>query len=148
MSAAYKLTNTEDGATGKLSNDIDKEPIPGDTNIEIRDGVRYIVQEDEEVQGERLLKNVYSNGQLHYDDNDIQAVNDARDQLLKTFELSKLETRESDRTRKIHEEVRERLLSNLDDYVSPKKLYDLGEETFGKKELFESRLQLPNFCMG
>lgn len=112
LSAAYKLTNTEDGATGKLSNDIDKEPIPGDTNIEIRDNIRYIVQEDEEVQGERLLKNVYSNGELYYDDNDLQAVTDARQQLLNTFQISKLETRESEKTKKIHAEVRERLMSN------------------------------------
>lgn len=147
LSAAYKLTNTQDWATGKLSNDIDKEPIPGDTNIEIRDNVRYIVQEDEEVQGERLLKNVYSNGELAYDDNDIQAVTDARDQLLKTFDLAKLETKESEKTKKIHEEVRERLLDNLDDHVSIKKLYDQWAETFGKKEVFETWLNTPHFLM-
>ncbi|MFZ2151366.1 MAG: hypothetical protein WAZ12_01240 [Candidatus Absconditicoccaceae bacterium] len=148
LSAAYKLTDTEDGATGKLSNDIDKEPIPGNTNIEIRDGARYIVQEDEEVKGERLLKNVYNNGALNYDDNDIQAVTDARNQLLKTFEMHKLETKESEKTKKVHEEVRDRLLSNLDDYISVKKLNDLGEDTFGNKESFELRLKSPNFCMG
>jgi hypothetical protein len=38
-------------------------------------------------------------------------------------------------------------LSNLDDYISMKKLYDEWEETFGKKELFESRLNSSNFCM-
>jgi putative nicotinate phosphoribosyltransferase len=112
LSAAYKLTNTEDGATGKLSNDIDKEPIPGDTNIEIRDNVRYIVQENEEVRGERLLNTVYANGELQYDDNDLQAVSDARDQLLKTFALTALKTKESELTQKIHQEVRARLLSN------------------------------------
>ncbi len=144
LSAAYKLTDTEDWATGKLSNDIDKEPIPGDTNIEIRDGIRYIVQEDEEVQWERLLHNVYSEGMLNYDDNDIQAVTDARNQLLKTFDLAKLETRESDLTRKIHEEVRDRLLSNLDDYLSIKKLSNLGEEVFGDKETFTLRFNQTN----
>lgn len=50
LSAAYKLTETEDGPTGKLSNDIDKEPVPGTPNIELRDGYRVIVQEDEEIQ--------------------------------------------------------------------------------------------------
>jgi hypothetical protein len=70
------------------------------------------------------LKNVYSNGELSYDDNDIQAVTDARNQLVKTFDLAKLDTKESETTRKIHEEVRERLLDNLDDHVSMKKLYD------------------------
>ena len=144
LSAAYKLTDTEDWATGKLSNDIDKEPIPGDTNIEIRDGIRYIVQEDEEVQWERLLQNVYSEGTLKYDDNDIQAVTDARNQLLKTFDLAKLETRESELTRKIHEEVRDRLMSNLDDYISTQKLCDLGEDVFGDKETFTLRLNQTN----
>ena len=144
LSAAYKLTDTEDWATGKLSNDIDKEPIPGDTNIEIRDGIRYIVQEDEEVQWERLLQNVYSEGTLNYDDNDIQAVTDARNQLLKTFELAKLETKESELTRKIHEEVRDRLMSNLDDYISTQKLCDLGEDVFGDKETFTLRLNQTN----
>jgi len=147
LSAAYKLTNTENWATGKLSNDIDKEPIPWDTNIELRDGIRYIVQEDEAVQGERLLKNVYNNGILNYDDNDLQAVNDARNQLLKTFEMHTWETKESEKTRKIHEEVRDNLMSNMDDYVSMKKLYDIWEETFGKKELFELWLQTPHFLL-
>lgn len=147
LSAAYKLTDTEDWATGKLSNDIDKEPIPWNTNIEIRDGARYIVQEDEEVKWERLLKNVYNNWALNYDDNDIQAVTDARNQLLKTFEMHKLETKESEKTKKVHEEVRDRLLSNLDDYISVKKLNDLWEDTFGNKESFELRLKSPNFCM-
>jgi nicotinic acid phosphoribosyltransferase len=50
LSAAYKLTHTEDGPTGKISNDVDKEPTPGTPNIELRDGYRIIVQEDEEVQ--------------------------------------------------------------------------------------------------
>ena len=69
------------------------------------------------------MKNVYANGELIYDDDDLQAVNEARNQLLKTFTLSKLETRESEMTRKIHEEVRDNLMSNLDDYISVKKIY-------------------------
>lgn len=70
-----------------------------------------------------MLQNVYSEGKLKYDDNDLQAVTDARNQLVKTFDLAKLETRESETTKKIHEEVRDRLMSNLDDYVSLQKLY-------------------------
>ncbi len=147
LSAGYKLINTEDWATGKLSNDIDKEPIPGDTNIELRDGVRYIVQEDEEVMWERLLKNVYSNGELKYDDNDLQAVDDARNQLLRTFEMSKWEMKESNKTREIHEQVRDNLMNNLDDYISMKKLYALWTEVFGDKDKFELRLDTPNFFM-
>ena len=147
LSAGYKLINTEDWATWKLSNDIDKEPIPGDTNIELRDGVRYIVQENEEVQWERLLKNVYSNGELKYDDNDIQAISDARNQLLRTFEMHTWEMKESDKTRKIHEQVRDNLMSNLDDYISMKKLYALWEEVFGNKEIFGSWLSMSNIAM-
>jgi len=81
---------------------------------------------------------------LKYDDNDIQAVTDARNQLLKTFDLAKLETRESELTRKIHEEVRDRLMSNLDDYISTQKLCDLGEDVFGDKETFTLRLNQTN----
>lgn len=62
---------------------------------------------------------------MNYDDNDLQAVNDARNQLLKTFEMHTWETKESEKTRKIHEEVRDNLMSNMDDYVSMKKLYDI-----------------------
>jgi nicotinic acid phosphoribosyltransferase len=108
LSAAYKLTNTENWPTGKLSNDVDKEPTPGIPNIEIRDNTRYIVQEDEEIQGERLLKSVYEHWKLTYDDNDIQAVSDARARLLETFQWMEFETKESDKTREIHEEVRQR----------------------------------------
>ncbi|MEI6673117.1 MAG: hypothetical protein WCL02_07540 [bacterium] len=50
---------------------------------------------------------------MNYGDNDIQAVTDARNQLLKTFEMYTWETKESEKTRKIHEEVRVKLLSNL-----------------------------------
>lgn len=113
VSAAYKLTNTEEGPTGKLSDDIGKESIPGILNIEIRDGVRYLVQEDEEQQGERLLHPVYENGRLLYDLNDIKAIDDARNQLLKTIQRVDFPTQESDLTYQIHLQVRENLLSNL-----------------------------------
>ncbi|MDR2541433.1 MAG: nicotinamide phosphoribosyltransferase domain-containing protein [Candidatus Peribacteria bacterium] len=114
VSAAYKLTNTaENGPTGKLSDDIDKEPTPGVLNIEVRDGVRYLVQEDEEVQGERLLNKVYENGKLFYDDNDLAAIDRAREQLLKTLPLVDFPTRESEITREIHENVRAKLLANI-----------------------------------
>jgi nicotinic acid phosphoribosyltransferase len=114
VSAAYKLTNTaENGPTGKLSDDIDKEPTPGILNIEIRDGARYLVQEDEEVRGERLLSKVYENGKLFYDDNDLAAIDQARQQLLKTLPLADLPTRESEATKAIHENVRAKLLANI-----------------------------------
>ncbi|MEI7558582.1 MAG: MbcA/ParS/Xre antitoxin family protein [bacterium] len=75
-------------------------------------------------------------------------MNAARQQLLKTFEMSKRETRESEKTEKIHADVRERLLSNLEDHISTKRLYDQGEETFGEKEKFQSWLKHPNRAMG
>jgi hypothetical protein len=83
-------------------------------NIEIRDGVRYLVQENEEVQGERLLKKVYENGALFYDEDDIAAINQARQQLLATLPLIALPTRESEKTQLLHQEVRAKLLSNMD----------------------------------
>ena len=113
LSAAYKLTNTEAWATGKLSNDIDKEPIPGVLNIEIRDDARYVVQEDEEVQWERLLKTVYENGNLLYDDDDIKAVDTARSRLLETLQFVDLETRESEKTKRIHQAVRARFMNGM-----------------------------------
>jgi hypothetical protein len=108
LSAAYKLTDIEAWATGKLSNDIDKEPIPGVLNIEIRDDARYVVQEDEEIQWERLLKTVYEHWALLYDDNDIKAIDTARARLLETLQYADLETKESDKTKEIHQAVRER----------------------------------------
>lgn len=113
LSAAYKLTQTEDGPTGKLSNDVDKEPTPGTPNIEIRETERVIVQEDEEIQGERLLQTVYDNGELLYDDNDLQAVSDARAQLFKTMEWMKLPTVNSPKTDHYRQQVREKLRGTL-----------------------------------
>jgi hypothetical protein len=117
LSAAYKLTQTEDGPTGKLSNDIDKEPTPGMPNIEIRDEQRVIVQEDEEMKGERLLQTVYDNGELLYDDNDLQAVSDAREQLLKTMELMKFPTVNSPKTDLYREQVRNKLRGVLQNEI-------------------------------
>lgn len=109
LSAAYKLTETEDGPTGKLSNDIDKEPVPGTPNIELRDGYRVIVQEDEEIQWERLLQKVYEQGILFYDDNDIEAITNARTRLLETFALIDYPTIESHTTQKYRHNVRAKL---------------------------------------
>lgn len=111
MSAAYKLTETEDGATGKLSNDAGKEVIPGRTNIEIRDGERVIVQEDEPVQGERLLKTVYRNGKLLFEEpNDLRAVERARDRVQESMKHILLPTRLSEKTLAYQAEVKKRFL--------------------------------------
>jgi len=109
LSAAYKLTQTEDGPTGKLSNDVDKEPTPGTPNIEIRDGYRVIVQEDEEIQWERLLQAVYEDWALKYDDNDIQAVTDAREKVLETLQRMEYPTIDSLKTQWYRQQVRSAL---------------------------------------
>jgi len=147
LSAAYKLTETEDGPTGKLSNDVDKEPTPGTPNIEIRDRYRVIVQEDETIQGERLLQKVYDQGALKYDDNDIQAVTDARARVLETFQWMEYPTIDSLKTQGYRQEVRERLRGN-NEAITIEKLYDVGEETLGKGEVFETRLKKPNVALG
>ncbi len=113
LSAGYKCINTEDGPTGKLSNDAWKEPIPGMPNIEIRDEKRIIVQEDEEILWDRLLQKVYENWEFFYEWNDIEAIDAARKRLLETFEWSKLKEEKSPRTSKIHNYVRNKLMENL-----------------------------------
>ena len=114
MSAGFKLTRTEElGPTGKYSNDPEKQSTPGIQNIEIRDGARYIVQEDEEVKGKRLLQPVYENGKLFYGDDDLQLIKDARGQLLDTFQRVELPTKKSERTQQMQDQVRERLVGSL-----------------------------------
>jgi nicotinic acid phosphoribosyltransferase len=49
VSAGLKLTDTENFATGKQSNDTGKNTISGTLNIEIRENERVIVQETEEI---------------------------------------------------------------------------------------------------
>jgi hypothetical protein len=56
---------------------------------------------------------VYENGKLFYDDNDIAAIDEARQQLLYTFPLVELPTVKSELTQAMHVAVREKLLSNL-----------------------------------
>ena len=147
LSAAYKLTQTEDWPTGKLSNDIDKEPTPGTPNIEIRDGYRVIVQEDEEIFGERLLTTVYENWALNYDENDIQAVNEARARVIETLEWMKYPTIESFKTQEYRQEVREKLSGVITAEVTKENLYVMGQEIFGEEAKFDVRLKTPNTYM-
>lgn len=113
VSAAYKLTNTENGPTGKLSNDRWKESIPGVLDIEIRDGKRYLVQESEPVQWERLFQTVYDNWKIFYWDDDLQQIENARQQVEKSKQWINYPTQESDLTYKMHEQVREKLKSQI-----------------------------------
>ena len=114
MSAAYKLTNTENWPTWKLSNDRWKETIPGVLDIEIRDGTRYLVQESEPIQWERLFKTVYDNWKIYYEDNDLEEIAKARQQVLKSKEWIWYPTKESDYTSNLHEQVRERLKAQIE----------------------------------
>lgn len=111
VSAAYKLTETEEGVTGKLSNDAGKEVTPGRLNIEIRNGERVIVQESEEVRGERLLKPIYRNGAMLFaEKSDIKAIDQARDRVKSSMNLIMFPTRLSQKTQDCQAEVKERFL--------------------------------------
>jgi nicotinic acid phosphoribosyltransferase len=63
--SVYKLSQTEDWPTMKLSKN--KNSIPWSPNLEIREDKRVIVQEDEEVKWERLLKPLYDNWEFFYE---------------------------------------------------------------------------------
>lgn len=109
VSAGYKLINTEDWATWKKSDDPDKEPIPGIPNIEIRNWKRYIVQEDEEVQGLRLLTKVYENWEFFFEEkDDLKAMKDARVNMKKTMEYIDFEQIESEATKQAKADVARR----------------------------------------
>ena len=113
MSAAYKLTNTENGPTWKLSNDRWKESIPWVLDIEIRDWKRYLVQENEPKKWERLFKTVYDNWKIFFDDNDLIEIENAKEQVQKTKQWIDYPTQESDLTNKIHEDVRDTLKAQI-----------------------------------
>ena len=113
MSAAYKLTNTENGPTWKLSNDRWKESIPWVLDIEIRDWKRYLVQENEPIKWERLFKTVYDNWKIFFDDNDLIEIENAKKQVQKTKQWIDYPTQESDLTNKIHEDVRDTLKAQI-----------------------------------
>jgi len=110
VSAAFKLIQTEEWATGKLSNDEAKRPISGYPNIEIRDHERVIVQEEEEVQGERLLDTVYDHGELYFEGNDLDAIDQARARVKETFPQVSRPTRKSEKTIKAEQEALTKLL--------------------------------------
>ena len=113
LSAKYWLTNTESGPKLKLSNDKWKESIPWVLDIEIRDGKRYLVQVSEPVQWQRLLETVYDNWKILYWDNDLEEIEKARQQVLKSKGWIDYPTQESDLTYKIHEQLRENLKSQI-----------------------------------
>jgi hypothetical protein len=56
---------------------------------------------------------VYDNGKLHYSENDIKAVDEARARLLETFQLLEYPTIESSKTQTLRKQVRARLTGNI-----------------------------------
>lgn len=93
-----------------MSNDIDKQPIPGQPNIEIRENERVIVQEDEEVQGERLLETVYDHGTFYFEGNDLDAIDAAKQRVKETYPQTLLPVRESERTTEVRKQAIAKLL--------------------------------------
>ncbi|EKE27469.1 MAG: hypothetical protein ACD_3C00205G0022 [uncultured bacterium (gcode 4)] len=110
VSAGFKLTKTAEFDTGKLSNDAWKEAIPGKLNIELRDSARVIVQDDEEILWERLLKRVYLNGKTFFKWTDVEAMENARAMVIKSEKLLVLPTKKSEKTVRIQKEVKERFM--------------------------------------
>ncbi len=109
VSAWYKLSNTEEWWTMKFSNDKWKESIPGVPNIEIRNWKRYIVQEDEKQDWVRLLIPLYDKWEFFYDRPKIDDMQLARKRMLDTAEFADYESKFSDETMKIIEEVKKRV---------------------------------------
>lgn len=108
MSAVLKLTLTEEFATWKLSNDAGKEATPWELNVEIREDWRYIVQEDEEILWERLLKLVYDNWKMFFNWNDVEALEMAKKLVKESKKLLNLPTKKSEKTQRLCKEVKER----------------------------------------
>lgn len=111
LSAAFKLTETVEGVTGKLSADAGKVAVPGKINVEIRDSERVIVNEAEEVRGERLLKTVYTNGKTFFDEpSDIRAMEIARERVRAGVANAMKPTVWSEHVKKDFKDMKERFL--------------------------------------
>ncbi|MFA7285091.1 MAG: nicotinamide phosphoribosyltransferase domain-containing protein [Candidatus Absconditabacterales bacterium] len=114
ISAAFKMTQVDGKATGKLSNDPIKEPIPGYPNVQIMQngtlagGIRKVVQQSElSILDNPLLKTVYKNGTFHRTtDNDILALDEARQQVLRSEKQVGYTNSESPLTQTIRQQVR------------------------------------------
>jgi nicotinic acid phosphoribosyltransferase len=105
-STGFKVTRTNGRNTGKLSNDPGKIPLPWKLNIDVRENERVIVQDEESIQGKRLLNTVYKNGTLAYDTNDIEYVNNARQCLIKNLDDIYKPTVQSEKTKATVVEVK------------------------------------------
>lgn len=106
VSTGYKLTWTDWRNTGKLSNDAGKIPTPWKLNIEVRENERVIVQDEEAIQGKRLLNIVYKNGDLRYNTDDIKYIDEARQNLIDNLSDIYKPTVLSETTKEVVEEVK------------------------------------------
>lgn len=109
VSAWFKLSQSENEPTMKFSNDKWKKSIPGKPNVEIRNGKRYIVQENEEQIWVRLLTPMYSNWEFFYDKPKISDIQEARQRMRDTRKWADYESEISDETKRLIERVKERV---------------------------------------
>nr|MDD3720289.1 nicotinamide phosphoribosyltransferase domain-containing protein [Candidatus Gracilibacteria bacterium] len=109
VSAGYKLSATENGGTMKFSNDKGKQSIPGKPNVEIRNGKRYIVQEDEEQIGVRLLTPMYDMGQFFYDKPKVTDMYEARETMRDSRKWADYESKISEETKRLIDEIKEKV---------------------------------------
>lgn len=109
VSAGYKLSNTQDWATMKFSNDAWKRSIPGRPNVEIRNGMRYIVQEDERRVWVRLLKPLYDNWEFFYDRPKVNDMLEARQRMIESRHWAEYESRFSDKTIEMIEKFKKKV---------------------------------------
>lgn len=109
VSGGFKLSCTEDQATMKFSNDIKKQSIPWNPNVEIRDWERYIVQEDEEIEGLRLLKPLYDCWQFFYEKPKLSDMQKARKNMFETVKFAWWKTQFSQKTMALVEQIKERV---------------------------------------
>lgn len=115
LSVGYKLSDTEEGAVIKLSSDKWKQSLPGIPNIEMRKDGRYIVQEQEEAQGERLLKRVLEHGVPLFDEDDFGAIDRAHQQVIDSAAFINLPTIRSQLTETLSEEIGSRMRETMVD---------------------------------
>lgn len=109
VSGGYKLSNTQSWATMKFSNDNGKQSLPWEPNIEIRDGKRYLVQEDEEEKWLRLLIPMYDNWKFFYDRPKLEDIPKARKRLTETMAYINYDSELSEETTRLIDEVKKRV---------------------------------------
>ena len=83
--------------------------IPGELNIEIRNEERVIDQENEPIQGERLLKPIYQKGEMLFSEkSDTKAIVAARARVTESKKWAQYPTKKSEKTEQIQQQVFDR----------------------------------------